>query len=157
MKPPAEIRILRLRECASISDTNTCDTPERAVEYWRANVATATVFDPDKEHFVVLLLNTRKRVMGHNVVAVGSLDSVIVHPREVFRPAIVAAASALILMHNHPSGDPVASDGDIRVTRDLIRAGQLLRIDVLDSIVVGQPGPHSARGFTSLRESGYFY
>ena len=102
MKPPAEFRVLRLRECASL--TENLDRPELAAAYWRTNVATAPAFDPDKEHFVVILLNTRKRALGHNLVALGGLNSVIVEPREVFRMAIVMPCAALILAHCHPSG-----------------------------------------------------
>lgn len=79
------------------------------------------------------------------------MDTILVHPREVFRVAILAAASAIILMHNHPSGEATPSEADIRVTRDLIRAGQLLKIEVLDHVIVGA-GRH-----VSLRELGYFY
>jgi DNA repair protein RadC len=77
------------------------------------------------------------------------LDTLLVHAREVFRPAIIAAASAVVVMHNHPSGEPTPSEPDIKVTRDLIRAGQLLRIEVLDHVIVG------ANRHSSLRELGY--
>lgn len=148
MKPPAEFKVLRVRECVAPADL--IDTPERAAEYWKANVATAPWFDPAKEAFVVLILNTRRRILGHNLVALGSLDSVAVHPREVFRPVIVAAGSALILAHNHPSLDSSPSEADIRVTRDLVRAGQLLKIEILDHVIIGST-------FTSLRSLGFFH
>jgi DNA repair protein RadC len=80
-----------------------------------------------------------------------------VHPREVFRPAVIGAAAAIVLAHNHPSGDPTPSEADIKVTRDLIRAGQLLKIDVLDHIVIGQPDGNGNKGYVSLRELGYFF
>ena len=148
MKPPAEFKVLRVRECVTPADL--IDTPERAAEYWKANIATAPWFDPAKEAFVVFILNTRRRILGHNLVALGGLDSVVVHAREVFRPVIVAAGSALILAHNHPSLDSSPSEADIRVTRDLIRAGQLLKIEILDHVIIGST-------FTSLRSLGYFY
>jgi DNA repair protein RadC len=148
VKPPAEFKVLRVRECVAPADL--IDTPERAAEYWKANVATAPWFDPAKEAFVVLILNTRRRILGHNLVALGSLDSVAVHPREVFRPVIVAAGSALILAHNHPSLDSSPSEADIRVTRDLVRAGQLLKIEILDHVIIGST-------FTSLRSLGFFH
>ena len=97
----------------------------------------------------MLVLNTRRRILGHNLVALGTLDSVNVHAREVFKPAIAISAHALILMHNHPSGDSSPSDADIKVTRDLIRAGQLLKIELLDHLIIGETT-------TSLRELGYF-
>jgi len=80
----------------------------------------------------------------------GTLDTLLVHPREVFRAAIVASAAAIVLMHNHPSGEPQPSEADIKVTRDLIRAGQLLKVEVLDHVIVGNPT------HCSLRQLGYF-
>jgi DNA repair protein RadC len=110
------------------------------------------------EVFQVLLLNTRRRLIGTPVkVADGTLDTILVHPREVFRPAIEANAAAVVLVHNHPSGDPTPSEADIKVTRDLIRAGQLLKIEVLDHVVVGRATPERTKDFVSLRELGYFY
>ena len=97
------------------------------------------------------MLNTRRRVKGHYLVSIGTMDTILVHPREVFRLAIMASASALVLMHNHPSGDATPSEADIKVTRDLIRAGQFLKIEVLDHVIMGEPN-HS-----SLRTLGYFY
>ena len=99
---------------------------------------------------MVLILNTRRRIIGHNLVTLGSLDTCLIHAREVFRPAIVAAGSAVILMHNHPSGDSTPSEADIKVTRELIRAGQLLKIELLDHVIMGQR-------ITSLKTQGYFY
>jgi DNA repair protein RadC len=148
MKPPAEFKVMRVRDCATPADI--VDTPDRVFDYWKANVATAPWFDPAKEAFVVLILNTRRRILGHNLVGLGGLDSVAVHPREVFRPVIVAAGSAIILAHNHPSLDSSPSEADIRVTQDLVRAGQLLRIEILDHVIIGSM-------FTSLRSLGYFH
>ena len=99
---------------------------------------------------MVLVLNTRKCILGHNLVALGSLDTCPVVPREVFKPAIVQSAASIILTHNHPSGDPTPSDADIKVTRDLIRAGQLLTIEITDHVIIGNPG------HTSLRSLGFF-
>ena len=147
MKPPHEFKVLRVRECASA--VQTVQTPEEAVQYWRTNIPNADWYDPAKEAFVVLVLNTRRRIIGHNLITLGSLDTCFVHAREVFRPVIVAAGHAAILMHSHPSGDPTPSEADIRVTRDLIRAGQLLKIEVLDHVIVGER-------HLSLREAGYF-
>src|SRR4029434_2947592 len=100
---------------------------------------------------VVLILNTRRRIRGHYLVSIGTLDTILVHPREVFRLVIMAGRpSAIVLAHNHPSGDPTPSEADIRTTRELIKAGQLLRIDVLDHVIIGNPA------HASLRELGYF-
>ncbi len=111
----------------------------------------------DVEHFQVLLLNTRRRLIRVEQISQGTLDTILVHPREVFKSAIAANASAIVLVHNHPSGDPTPSESDIKVTRDLIRAGQLLKIDVLDHIIMGRVSKDRAQDYASLREMGYFY
>jgi DNA repair protein RadC len=100
---------------------------------------------------VVFILNTRRRIKGHYLVSIGTMDTILCHPREIFRLAIMASAAAIIVAHSHPSGDPTPSEADIKITRDLIRAGQLLKIEVLDHIVIGNPN-HS-----SLRALGYLY
>jgi DNA repair protein RadC len=111
----------------------------------------------DVERFQVLLLNTRRRLIRVERLSQGTLDTVLVHPRDVFKRAIAANASALILAHNHPSGDPAPSEADVKVTRDLIRAGQLLRIDVLDHIILGRRSSERSQDYVSMRELGYFY
>lgn len=102
----------------------------------------------DREHFVVLLLSTRNHVIGINTVSIGSLNSSIVHPREVFKPAIVGNANHIILAHNHPSGDTTPSKEDIEVTKRLVEAGNMLGIQVLDHVIVGDR-------YISLKEQGY--
>ena len=147
----SEYKLVTLRECPLPEAMKHCDTPDRAADYWHASVVGHPCFNPDVETMVVLLLNTRRRVKGHVLISTGTLDTLLVHPREVFRPAIVAATSAVVLLHNHPSGDATPSEADVRVTRDLIRAGQLLKIEVLDHVIIGN-GQRC-----SLRELGYFY
>ncbi len=148
---PKEYRVTALRECPVPAEMLVCETPQQAVDYWRLHIATTPHFNSECECLAVLLLNTRRRVKGHQLITIGTMDTLLVHAREVFRVAIVAAASAIVMMHNHPSGEPQPSEADIKVTRDLIRAGQLLKIEVLDHVIVGNP-THS-----SLRELGYFY
>lgn len=109
------------------------------------------------ETLQVLLLNTRRRLIRVEEITDGTVDTLLVHAREVFRAAIAANASALVLAHNHPSGDPTPSDADIKVTRDLIRAGHLLKIEVLDHIILGRRTPERPRDYVSLRELGYFH
>ena len=104
----------------------------------------------DREHFVLLLLNTKNKVTGIHVVSVGSLDSSLVHPREVFKPAVLANCASIILGHNHPSGDPQPSREDIGLTKRLKDAGELMGIPVLDHIVVGDG---SVRYFSFKEES----
>jgi DNA repair protein RadC len=109
------------------------------------------------EEFQIVLLNTRHRLIRVERISQGTLDSLLVHPREVFKPAILANAAAIILVHNHPSGDPTPSEADIKVTRDIIRAGQLLKIEVLDHVILGRRTETRTRDFASLRELGYCY
>ena len=148
---PQEWKIVSLRECPTPESLQQCETPDQAVAYWRTHVATHPYFNPECECFVVLILNTRRRIKGHYLVSIGTMDTILVHPREVFRLAVMASASAIILAHNNPSGDATPSEADIKVTRDLIRAGQILKIEVLDHLVIGNPR-HS-----SLRELGLFF
>ena len=109
------------------------------------------------ETFQVLLLNTRRRLIRVEEISQGTLDTILVHPREVFKSAISARAAALVLVHNHPSGDPTPSEADIKVTRDLIRAGQLIKIEVLDHVILGRATVDRPKDYSSLRELGYFY
>jgi DNA repair protein RadC len=109
----------------------------------------------DAEMFWVLLLDTKNRLKTPPVgVTKGLVDASLVHPREVFRPAIRAAAAAVVLAHNHPSGDPTPSAEDIRITRQLVDAGRLMDIRVLDHVILGRPGTGGGTGCLSLRESG---
>ncbi len=129
------------------------DTPEAVANLMRENTRLR-----EAEVFQVLLLNTRRRLIDEPVkIADGTLDTILVHPREVFRPAIAASAAAIVLVHNHPSGDPTPSEADIKVTRDLIRAGQLLKIEVLDHVILGRASEQRPKDYVSLRELGYFY
>jgi proteasome lid subunit RPN8/RPN11 len=147
---PYEYKVMPLRECPTPEDVQLCDTPDKAASYWHLHVAANPYFNPECECFSVLLLNTRRRVKGHQLVSIGTLDTILVHPREVFRLAFITAAAAIVLTHNHPSGDATPSEADIKVTRDLARAGQLLKIEVIDHIIMGNPK------HVSLRELGYF-
>ena len=128
------------------------DTPERVADLLREENRLYPV-----ETFQAVLLNTRRRLIRVARLSQGTLDTLLVHPRDIFRPAIVAEAAAVVLVHNHPSGDPAPSEADIKVTRDLIRAGQLLKIEVLDHLILGRATAERARDYVSLRELGYFY
>ena len=94
---------------------------------------------------MVLLLNARHELQCRETVSIGSLNASIVHPREVFLPAILHSAASVVLVHNHPSGDPEPSEEDLSITRRLVEVGQLVGIEVLDHVIVG------ARGVVSLR------
>ena len=128
------------------------DTPERIAELLREHNRLREV-----ESFSIILLNTRRRLIRVEEISQGTLDTLLVHPREVFRHAISANAAAIVLAHNHPSGDPTPSEADIKWTRDIIRAGQLLKIEVCDHVVLGAATPERPKDWCSLRELGYFY
>jgi DNA repair protein RadC len=128
------------------------DNPDNVVALLRAKNLVKNV-----ETLQVLCLNTRRRLIRVDEVIDGTIDTLLVHPREVFKFAISANAAAVVLAHNHPSGDPTPSEADIKVTRDLIRAGRLLKIDVLDHVIIGRATPERLKDFVSLRELGYFY
>ncbi len=136
-----------IREAAPV-----LDTPDSVADFLREECRPYEV-----EHFYAILVNTRRRLIRKVHLTNGTLDAAIVHPRDVFRHAVAANASAVILVHNHPSGDPTPSKADITVTRDLVRAGQLLKIEVLDHVILGQRTTDRARDYFSLKEHGYIY
>lgn len=103
----------------------------------------------DREHFWTLALNTKNRLLRVFEVSIGSLNASIVHPRELFKDAVRASAASLIVVHNHPSGDPTPSGADIQLTRRIVKAGDVLGIEVLDHVVIGSEGEHA-----SLRDLG---
>lgn len=148
---PKEFIVTALRECPTPEEMLICDEPDKVVNYWKLHIATDSGYNPECECMVVLLLNTRRRVKGHQLLTKGTIDTLLVDPRMVFRGAIIASAAAIVLAHNHPSGEPTPSEADIKVTRDLMRAGQLLKIEVLDHVIIGNPK------HCSLRELGYFH
>lgn len=104
----------------------------------------------DREHFWAVLLNVKHRVIGIEEVARGSLSCTIVHPREVYKSALLANAAAIVVVHNHPSGDPTPSAEDIEITRRLREVGELIGIRVLDHIIVGDGR------YVSFADDGYF-
>lgn len=108
----------------------------------------------DRESFRVLLLNTKNGLIKTTEVSLGSLNASIVEPREVFKDAISASAAAMILAHNHPSGDPTPSAEDVAITKRLVKAGELLNIAVLDHIILGHKTAGRDQDFTSLKELG---
>ncbi len=103
----------------------------------------------EQEHFVCLYLNTKNQVIHKKTIFIGSLNSSIVHPREVFKEGIRRSAASLICFHNHPSGDPSPSSEDIDVTKRLVECGKILGIEMLDHIIIGD------RKYVSLKEKGY--
>lgn len=104
----------------------------------------------DREHFKVINLNTKNHVLGIDNISVGSLNASLVHPREVFKAAIKRSAARLILVHNHPSGEPQPSSEDVALTKRLCEAGKLLGIDILDHVILGR------NNYLSMKEKEYF-
>jgi DNA repair protein RadC len=109
----------------------TVKSPEDVVK-----AARAILKGKKKEHFLVICLDTRNHVINTATVSIGSLDCSIVHPREVFKDAISSSAASVIFIHNHPSGDPTPSEDDIKMTKRLIEAGEIIGIEVLDHIIL---------------------
>ena len=112
-----------------------------------ANLVSAEMSSLDQEHLRVLLLNTRHELLSIQEIYAGNVNSAVVRVAEVFRPAVRDNAPAIIVVHNHPSGDPAPSDDDVRVTKDLVDAGKLLGVEVLDHLVIG-----SGNRFVSLNQ-----
>ncbi len=129
------------------------ETGEKPVVKSPADVAALVrprLRDKKKEYFLALLLDTRNQLIKLAEISVGSLDTSIVHPREVFKEAIAASAASVIFVHNHPSGDAEASEDDVKLTKRLAQAGELVGIDVLDHIIIGD------RQYLSLKGKGLF-
>ncbi len=120
-------------------------TPEEV-----ASLVQGRLKDKKKEHFQALLLDTRSQLIKISEISVGSLDASIVHPREVFKEALSASAASVIFVHNHPSGDPKPSEDDIKLTERLAQAGEIMGIDVLDHIIIGN------KKYLSLKREGLF-
>ena len=125
------------------------NSPEDAATLMREDMRTL-----DREEFWVLLLNTKNGLIKKCPTSRGSLNASIVEPREVFKDAIAASAASMILVHNHPSGDPTPSAEDVTVTKRLVKAGELLNISVLDHIILGHRTTGRDRDFASLKELG---
>jgi DNA repair protein RadC len=125
------------------------NTPEQAAGVLREEMRLL-----DREEFRVLLLNTKNALIKSCAVSRGSLNASIVEPREVFKDAIAASAASMILVHNHPSGDPTPSSEDVSITKRLVKAGELLNISVLDHVILGQRAQGRDRDFASLKELG---
>jgi DNA repair protein RadC len=109
--------------------------------------------DLAQETFHVLMLNAKNGLINRVMATVGLVDSALVHPREVFRQAVAENATAVVLCHNHPSGDPTPSAEDVRITRQIVEAGRILDIRVIDHVIIGRES-ESTRSHLSMREQG---
>ena len=138
------VSIKMVKESSFLYQTRTVSSPNDAYEMIREQLK-----DLDREQFIIACLNTKNEPTNISVVAVGTLNKAIVHPREVFKTAILSNAANVIAFHNHPSGDTEPSQQDIQLTNRLYEAGELLGIKLLDHLIIGDGT------FTSLKEKGY--
>lgn len=119
-------------------------SPEDGADYVMEEMRTL-----DQEHFIALFLNTKNQIIHSQTIFIGTLNSSVVHPREIFREAVRRSSASIIVAHNHPSGDPTPSPEDINVTKRLVKAGKIMGIEVLDHLVIGDGR------FVSLKEKGH--
>lgn len=131
-----------------LNGLSSCEKPVIRAPSDAANLLMARLRYEAREHFMILLLSTKNHVLAIPTISIGSLNASIVHPRELFREAINHSAAAVILVHNHPSGDPTPSQEDIMITRKMIDAGKILEIHVLDHVIIGD------NKYVSLKEKG---
>lgn len=117
--------------------------PEYIAALLQSWLKTVDIVDRDKEHFIAVLLNTRSKIKSIEVVSIGIVNSCLIHPREVFKRAILETSSQIIIAHNHPSGDCEPSDEDIEITKRLIDAGSIIGINLIDHIVFSSQSYYS--------------
>lgn len=140
----ASVELARRASMNPVIERRSVSTPEDVVALCEPQLRGC-----DREHFWALALNTKNRLIKIVEVSIGSLNASIVHPRELFKEAVRCSAASVVVVHNHPSGDPTPSSADIHLTQRLVRAGDVLGIEVLDHVVIGEGGSHA-----SLREMG---
>ncbi len=128
---------------STIEGLSTVASPVDALPYL------TTIKNLKKEHFVALYMNARNQVIHQETISIGTLTASLVHPREVFEPAVRVCAGSIIIAHNHPSGEISPSDQDIHITRQLQEAGKILNIEILDHLIV------TTKGYVSLKEKGF--
>ena len=138
------VSIKLVKESSFLYQTRTISSPYDAYEMIKDQLQ-----DLDREQFIIACLNTKNEPTNITVVSVGSLNKAIVHPREVFKTAILSNAASIMAFHNHPSGETTPSQQDIQVTNRLYEAGELLGIKLLDHLIIGDGT------FTSLKEKDY--
>ena len=126
-------KIMMVRDSSLKVETKRVSTPGQASEILRAYIG-----DTDREQVVTMILDTKNIIIAINTVSIGSLNASIIHPREIFKPAILANAASIIIGHNHPSGDPKPSQQDLEITRRLVDAGNIIGVAVRDHIIIGE-------------------
>lgn len=152
IKGIGEVKAVQIKAALELGRRLACMPAEERVVIRCPEDAVSLVMEDlrslDKEYFQAILLNTKNQVLARETISIGTLNSSVVHPRELFKIAIRRSAAAVILVHNHPSGDPTPSREDIILTKRLMEAGQIIGIDVLDHLVIGD------NRFTSLKSKG---
>jgi DNA repair protein RadC len=144
------ITVATVRETPCTIDA---DTPANLYRYWQEVIAAQPDHEPDKESLVVVMLTTRLRPFAWHRVSLGTINETSAHPREIFRPVIASGAYAFCMMHNHPSGDPSPSRADMNITAQIVKAGELLNVSLIDHVIVGEPQP-GREAFYSFRAAG---
>ena len=137
-----DYKVMLIKHSSVPSDKKRIDSPVDVVDMFKTYLDGA-----DREYFCIAMLDRKGNLLGLNTVSIGSISSSIVHPREVFKPAIIIGASSIILCHNHPSGDTMPSNEDIVITRELIEGGKILNIEILDHVIIGD-------NYYSMKERG---
>lgn len=139
------VSVRLVRDATVLYAPRSLSSPAQAADFFRQFVG-----DSDREQFAVACVNAKNEVNSIEIVSTGTLSSALVHPRETFKAAILSNAHAVILCHNHPSGDPSPSREDREITRRLVEAGKLLGIEVLDHVIIGDQ-----QRYVSFRERGF--
>lgn len=137
-----DYKVMLVKDSNVLSNKKRIGSPVDVVDMFKTYLDGA-----DREYFCIAMLDRKNNILGINTVSIGSVSSSIVHPREVFKPAIIIGASSIILCHNHPSGDTMPSNEDITVTRKLIEGGKILNIEILDHVIIGD-------NYYSMKEKG---
>jgi DNA repair protein RadC len=137
------VSIKMVRESTTLYDIRRIETPKDVVELGKRFLE-----ESDREQLLVCCIDTKNQPTAINVVSVGTLNSSIVHPREVFKPAILSNSASIILFHNHPSGDTTPSKEDVNITERIKESGKILGIELLDHIIIGNDS------YCSLKEKG---
>ena len=132
-----------VKEDSTLYETAVIKSP---AEVYQAAKQLLALHEKPEEHFCILCLNTKNKIVGVHTISIGSLNTSIVHPREVFKAAMLNNANGIICLHNHPSGDPEPSREDIEITKRLVEAGKLLGIEVIDHVIIGE------QGYISMKE-----
>ena len=142
-----QFKIIRIGEPAP---TCKCEVPENAIKYWHEKIAKTDFFDSEKETLVVICLNAKLNVIGHNIVSIGTINETIAHPRDIMRPVIINNSYGFIMMHNHPSGETIPSRTDLDFTLKFREAANMFQVVFLDHVIVG-----NGEKYYSFKESGY--